>query len=652
MKPAGVLGRVAYTAVFALVLPAALVLWARSAEPVVTLAPVHAPVPGRVLVAAGLALVAAGAWALITLGGGLPLNPYPPPRLVRSGIFRWLRNPMYIGFTLAVAGAALTAGHAAGLWLVTPTVGLGAAALVYGFERHDLARRFGRDALAPPLLSLPRGDGATPAPGHRAAVFLWVMLPWLVGYYALQSLGRSRDAFGTALPFERDWPVWQWTEVLYVSAYFFIPLTALVARTRRDLRRFAVVSAVAALVVGLCWIIIPVVAVNRPFTPSGMLGRLLAYEQGHSNGVAAFPAFHALWPAIAADAWSANARATGRRPWAWIGWTWAGLIAASCITTGMHTVIEVGVALILYLPLSRLDTVWARLREWTERLANSWREWRVGRVRVIVHGIYAAAGAGVGVVVAGSAAGPRQLALVVWIGMCILLGAGLWAQALEGSSVLLRPFGWYGGVVGGVIGALTARLAGVPILPALAAFALAAPWIQIFGRLRCLVQGCCHGGPASAGVGIVYRHRRSRVAQLAGLAGMPLHATPLYSIAGNVVIGLLLARLRWVGATDGMLVGAYLILAGAARFVEESYRAEPQTPIVAGLRIYQWLAMASMLLGAWCTTLASAVGDPPFSPPTVGLLVAALSLALVTGFAMGVDFPQSNRRFSRLASVD
>ena len=648
----GVLGRLAYGALFVLVLPAALAAWARRAAPLVALPAVHAPGPGLALVIIGLLLLAAGARELIARGGGLPMNAFPPPRFVRAGVYRWIRNPMYIGFTLACAGAAIAAGSAAGLWLVTPAVALGAAALVYGYERHDLARRFGAEALAPPLLSLPRGDGAPPAWAQRLAVFVWVFAPWLVGYYALQALGRPFDAFGTALPFERSWPVWQWTEIAYASTYLFIPLTVLVARTQRDLRRFAVQSAVAAAFVMLLWIVIPVVAANRPFTPAGIPGRLLAYEQGHSRGVAAFPAFHVLWTLLAAAVWGGNARVTGRRAWAWVGWLWAAAITASCLTTGMHTILEVAAAIVLWLPLRRLDSAWSTLRGRTERLANSWREWRVGPVRLIVHGAYAAAGAGVGLLVAGSAAGPARLRVVAWIGLCILLGAGLWAQALEGSSKLLRPFGWYGGVVGGVLGAVTARLLGAPLLPVLAAFALAAPWIQILGRLRCLVQGCCHGGPAPAAVGIVYRHRRSRVTQLADLAGVPIHATPLYSIAGNVVIGLLLVRLRWLGAPDALLVGAYLILAGAARFVEESYRAEPQTPIVAGRHIYQWVAIASVVIGAVCTTLPSTAAVPPFSAPTAGLVAAALVLAVLAGCAMGVDFPGSNRRFSRLAAAD
>jgi protein-S-isoprenylcysteine O-methyltransferase Ste14 len=639
-----VLGRIAYAALFVLVLPAALVLWARGAAPAVTLPAVHALGAGLATAGIGVVIFAAGAWGLIARGGGLPLNAFPPPRLVRGGVYRWIRNPMYIGFGLACAGVSIAVGSAAGLWLVTPSVGLGAAALVFGFERHDLARRFGVAALAAPLLSLPRGDGDPPTPAQRIAVFLWVFLPWLILYYAVQALGRPADAFGTILPFERRWPVWPWTEALYASAYLFIPLTVLVIRTGRDLRRFAVQSAVATAIVGLVWLVVPVVAINRPFSPTGPLGRLLAFEQGHSRGVAAFPAFHVLWTLLAAEGWSAT------RPR--IGWTWATLITLSCLTTGMHTVIEVGAALLFFVPLRRLDATWALLRGATERLANSWKEWRVGPVRFIVHGVYAAAAAGVGILVAGMAAGPRGLGVVTWIGVCILLGAGLWAQALEGSSRLLRPFGWYGGVAGGVIGAVSARLAGAPILPALAAFAIAAPWIQILGRLRCLVQGCCHGGAAPMGVGIVYRHRRSRVTQLAQLAGVSIHATPVYSIAGNIVIGLVLARLRVVGATDALLVGSYLILGGTARFVEESYRAEPQTPVVAGLHIYQWIAIASVVIGAFCTTFPSSSSAPPFAPVSGGLLAAAVVLAVLTGLSMGMDFPGSNRRFSRLAPAD
>ena len=646
------LARLAYGAVFVVLLPVGLLLWARATSPLVRLPAIHVPEAGAALATLGVLLIAAGIQDLIVLGGGLPMNAFPPPHLVRTRIYRWVRDPIYIGFVLACAGVSIASGSPAGLWIVTPVTALACAALVYGYERHDLRRRFGQDALQPPVLSIPPDDDHAASATHRAAVFLWVLIPWVVIFYAVQALGRPADAFGTALPFESGWTVLQWTELGYVSTYLFIPVTALLIRTQRDLRRFAIQALIAIVVVSIAWLTIPVVATNRPFVPTSAPGRLLALEQAHSNGVAAFPAFHVLWALIAAEAWHGNARSSGRNWWGWIGWLWAAIITVTSVTTSMHTVIEVGAAIALFLPIRQYERTWASVRAATELIANSWKEWRVGPVRIISHGLWAAAGAGVGLLVAGSAAGPDRLGAVVWIALCGLVGAGLWAQALEGSSKLLRPFGWYGGILGGVVGALTAAAVGWPTAPLLAAFAIAAPWIQIFGRVRCLVQGCCHGGPASPRVGIRYQHRRSRVTQLANLAGVPVHATPLYSIAGNIVIGVALLRLRVVGTPDSLIIGIYLILAAVARFVEESFRAEPQTPILAGLHSYQWMAVGSLLAGIVCTTIPTAASTPTFVRPDVRLVWSAIAMAMLGGFAMGVDFPASNRRFSRLAPAD
>ena len=42
---------------------------------------------------------------------------------------------------------------------------------------------------------------------------------------------------------------------------------------------------------------------------------------------------------------------------------------------------------------------------------------------------------------------------------------------------------------------------------------------------------------------------------------------------------------------------------GLGRFVEEAYRGEVQTPFLFGLRLYQWMAILSIVLGAICTTI-------------------------------------------------
>lgn len=642
------LQRVGYGALFTLGVPAMLLLWARRSAPMLPLPAIGHPLAGIGVGVAGLALLSLGMGGLIRHGGGLPMNAYPPPFLVRRGIYRWLRNPIYIGFGLVVSGAALAARSPSGLWLVTPATWLAMAALVFGYERHDLRRRFGVEALDPPLLSLPRPGDGPPSRVERWATLLWVFLPWLLVYYAVQGLGPPPDPIATLLPGEERLPVWPWMELLYASAYLVVPLTAAGARTRSALREFAVRGLIGTAVVGLCWLVIPVVAVHRAFAVDSWIARLLAAEQAHSNGVAAFPAFHAIWPLLAMDAWSAGRGVGARR----LVRTWVAAVLVSAIMTSHHTLLDVVAGVLVFLPLRHVDETWQVLRRLAERLANSWREWRFGRLRFISHGFFAGLAGFTGLLLAGMAAGPGRERAVAWVGAWSLIGAGAYAQALEGSSRLLRPFGWYGGVLGCVLGILTSPLIGGEALPLLAALALAAPWIQLLGRLRCLVQGCCHGGPAPEETGIRYRHPRSRVTHLARLTGVPLHPTPLYSIAGNLVIGLLLLRLRFLSAPDTLLIGTYLLLSGCARFVEESYRGEPQTPVVAGLRAYQWFAIASVLAGIGVTMFPTAPGVAGLSPPSVALCGWAVAMFVVAAAAMGLDVPGSSRRFSRLAAGD
>ncbi|HEY6252392.1 MAG TPA: diacylglyceryl transferase, partial [Candidatus Angelobacter sp.] len=94
------------------------------------------------------------------------------------------------------------------------------------------------------------------------------------------------------------------------------------------------------------------------------------------------------------------------------------------------------------------------------------------------------------------------------------------------------------------------------------------------------------------------------------------------------------------------ICGIYCIGNGLARFAEEAYRGEPQTAVVFGLRLYQWLAFATVCVGATVTVL-----DSP-TPPALHLTLSQLGLAAVfacsAAAAMGVDFPESNAKFARL----
>jgi protein-S-isoprenylcysteine O-methyltransferase Ste14 len=69
--------------------------------------PAH--IAGLLFVAAGTTVLAMCIWEFARRGRGT-LSPLdPPPRLVISGLYRYVRNPMYVGGTLVLLGANLMA---------------------------------------------------------------------------------------------------------------------------------------------------------------------------------------------------------------------------------------------------------------------------------------------------------------------------------------------------------------------------------------------------------------------------------------------------------------------------------------------------------------------------------------------------------------
>src|SRR5881296_2138186 len=97
---------------------------------------------GLVIAAVGAALAL---WCILTfafVGKGTPAPFDPPRRLVVRGPYRYVRNPMYIGAGLALAGAALFYGS----WPLLAYVGLfliATQAFVVWYEEPTLMRLFG-----------------------------------------------------------------------------------------------------------------------------------------------------------------------------------------------------------------------------------------------------------------------------------------------------------------------------------------------------------------------------------------------------------------------------------------------------------------------------------------------------------------------------
>jgi protein-S-isoprenylcysteine O-methyltransferase Ste14 len=106
--------------------------------------PPEVRVIGGALTIAGAAFVVHAFVRFVVEGLGTPAPVAPPERLVVGGVFRWVRNPMYVAVTAAILGQGLLLGrlellvYAAVFWAIT-------AAFVRFYEEPNLERRFGTD---------------------------------------------------------------------------------------------------------------------------------------------------------------------------------------------------------------------------------------------------------------------------------------------------------------------------------------------------------------------------------------------------------------------------------------------------------------------------------------------------------------------------
>lgn len=638
------IGKLAYGALFCVLLPAMLAVWARRLD---TSGATFWPQPfpawaGGAALSAGLALMAAGIWELWTKGGGLPMNAYPTTRFVTSSVYALLAHPIYLAFILMVVGASVMANSPAGLWLVTPVVGLGTVALVLGYEGPKLRQHFGAPHTAP-WLGLPLAGDAQPSLPRRVAAGLTALGPWALACSLFSTLPAPQGSTELRLGWEVGLPRPEWALWLSSASYVLAVLGPLAADTGDQLRRFVRGAWLMTAIGFFLMLMLPSQVELLPSDYSSVGRRLAAINQTLHARWLVFPSFHAAWAVFAACALKQSLPRIGA-----LLWVLALGVSAACLLTASQAIVGVLGGMGLGALGWNHDLVWRALVHAGERLSNSWTAVRLGKVRIISHAIWSGTAGVAGALLTLYLSGPQLLVPCGLVTLTGLMTSGAWGYLLEGGGRLSRPFGYYGFLLGAMLALAVMTLVGMPGYETLtAAVATAAPVAQAIGRLRCIVQGCCHGRPTFEGYGFRVTHKMSRVTALANLKGVPVHPTQLYSIVGNAALTFILLRLWKTGAAWTLIGGLYLVLSSLARFVEEQYRGEPQTMRWSGLPIYQWLAIGYGVLGVAMSMVHGASVRPAqwFSFEGLGLAAAA---GLGTAILMSIDFPGSARRFSRL----
>ncbi|GAA1270254.1 methyltransferase family protein [Arthrobacter pascens] len=136
------------TAIFALgpATVAGVVPWLVTRWKVQTPVPGGAPaqLAGTLLVGAGAAVIANSFVHFAVEAVGTPAPFAPPKHLVVGGLYRFVRNPMYVAIGAAVTGQGLLLGQPK-LLVATALGALPVSAFVKFYEEPALARKFGAD---------------------------------------------------------------------------------------------------------------------------------------------------------------------------------------------------------------------------------------------------------------------------------------------------------------------------------------------------------------------------------------------------------------------------------------------------------------------------------------------------------------------------
>jgi phosphatidylglycerol---prolipoprotein diacylglyceryl transferase len=125
---------------------------------------------------------------------------------------------------------------------------------------------------------------------------------------------------------------------------------------------------------------------------------------------------------------------------------------------------------------------------------------------------------------------------------------------------------WFGGFAGGILAGLwVMQRKRLPKIPVLAAATPALAVGHAIGRIGCLLVGDDYGRPTALPWGVAFPQ---------GLppTSVPVHPTQIYEAAALVPLAWLLLRWRKQGRPDRFVLGAYLALAGAIRFLIEFLR--------------------------------------------------------------------------------
>lgn len=156
---------------------------------------------------------------------------------------------------------------------------------------------------------------------------------------------------------------------------------------------------------------------------------------------------------------------------------------------------------------------------------------------------------------------------------------------------LSEGFVVYGGIIGGIlIGYVYCKRKNIIFLQYLDLFVPSVALAQGFGRIGCLLAGCCHGKETDCWFGITFHESEFAPNDV------KLFPTQIVESLLNFAIFFILIYLAKRKRPNGLIAGLYLILYSLGRFSIEFFRGDLIRGQVGGLATSQWIALAVVLI--------------------------------------------------------
>jgi len=149
----------------------------------------------------------------------------------------------------------------------------------------------------------------------------------------------------------------------------------------------------------------------------------------------------------------------------------------------------------------------------------------------------------------------------------------------------------YGGIIGGILaGFIYCKVQRIPFLQCLDLFVPSLALAQGFGRIGCLLAGCCYGEETHSWFGITFHH--SAIAP----NGVALVPTQIIESVFSFGLCLLLLFLAKRTQKAGLVACVYLLLYSSGRFVIEFFRGDLIRGEVGLLSTSQIIALGIVLV--------------------------------------------------------